>query len=211
MKRSFLALFILIVIIALVYAALVSFQGGGEDPDAWERRHNENQPPGQVMDSIGVEAGMTVGEVGAGRGRYVVHMADRVGPEGLVYANDIDKASLDYLEHRCERDTISNVATILGEVTDPKFPEAALDLVYIINTYHHLDKPVELMRNIIPGLKPDGVLVIIEHDTDKYPAGGSHSTPKDEVIGEAEEAGFELIRMIHFLERDTIYILRPVG
>lgn len=180
----------------------------GGDPDGWEKRHNSYQPPEEVMDSMGIEPGMVIAEVGAGRGRYVVHMARRVGDGGRVYANDIDEGALDYLEFRCKRDSIDNVATILGEVTDPLLPAGILDVVYMINTYHHLDKPVELMRNIIPGLKPDGILAIIEHDPEKHPAGESESTGREELFEQAGLAGFEPVRVMTFLLRDNIYIFR---
>ena len=177
-------------------------------PDAWENHHNTYQPPEQVMDSIGVKPGMIVAEIGAGRGRYVVHMANRVGATGKIYANDIDKKALDYLEYRCKRDSIPNVIAVLGKLTDPLLPKGTMDLVYIINTYHHLDKPVELMKNIIPCLKPDGRLVIIEHDPVKVPGIGSHSTAKDVLLKQAKQAGFELERMMTFLERDNIYVFQ---
>jgi len=194
------------IILAILLFSLPFF-GSCQNPDAWEARHNRLQPPREVMDAIGVEEGMVVAEVGAGRGRYVVHMAERVGKSGKVYANDIDEDALKYLNHRCERDDISNVITILGNVTDPNLPDGAFDLVYIVNTYHHLDDKIGLMRNILPALKPDGIFVIIENEPEKsgWP---SHTTPGKVVIKEAEESGFELIRIESFLEEDNIYLFR---
>ncbi len=159
------------------------------------------------MDAMGVKPGMVVGEVGAGRGRYVVHLSKRVGPSGTVYANDIDREALEYLEYRCKRDAISNVVTVLGDMTDPKLPAGKLDLVYIINTYHHLDDKIGLMKNIRPALKPDGTFVIIENEPEKsgWP---SHTTPEKVVIEEATESGFELVRIESFLEEDNIYIFK---
>jgi ubiquinone/menaquinone biosynthesis C-methylase UbiE len=177
--------------------------------DEWEARHNAYQPPQAVMDALGVAPGMIVGEVGAGRGRYAVHMARRVGEEGLVYANDIDETKLRYLEARCTRDGIPNIVTVLGTVTEPNLPAGELDLVYVINTYHHLAEPVALMKNIMPSLKADGVLVIIEHDPAKYAAAGSHSTRQDILVSQAYEAGYTLVRIETFLERDNIHIFRP--
>lgn len=179
-----------------------------QNPDQWELRHNAIQPPEAVMDTIGVERGMTVAEVGAGRGRYVAHVAARVGESGTVYANDIIKDKLEYLEYRCDRDDIKNVETILGEETDPKLPGGKMDLVYMINTYHHLSKPVELLKNILPALKPDGRMAIIEHDPDKVGKGHSHSTAPEQVLKQTAAAGFELIRTADFLPRDMIYIFR---
>jgi ubiquinone/menaquinone biosynthesis C-methylase UbiE len=202
---------LLTIVVLAVALVPVTCAGQYNDDDSWEAYHNAYQPPDQVMDAIGIEPGMVVAEVGAGRGRYVVRMAARVGPKGMVYANDIDEEKLKYLRHRCERDSIYNVSTILGEVDDPLLPGGALDVVYFINTYHHLDKPVELMRKIVPSLKPGGVMVIIEHDPEKYPeAGPHHSTPHSQLLAEAEAAGYELMRREDFLERDYISIFRPI-
>lgn len=207
MKRN-LIYFVFISFVSAISIMMISSCHSQNDPDAWENRHNAYQPPEEVMDSLGVKPGMVIAEIGAGRGRYVVHMARRVGTTGKIYANDIDKKSLDYLDYRCQRDSITNVVAVLGKLTDPLFPKATMDLVYIVNTYHHLDKPVELMKNIIPSLKPGGRLVIIEHDPVKVPKAGSHSTTKDVLIQQANKAGFDLEKMMTFLERDNIYILQ---
>ncbi len=210
LMNSFLKMLVLYAMVAVVITATATEQF--DEDDSWERDQNAYQPPELIMDAIGIEPGMVVAEVGAGRGRIVVHMAARVGFDGKVYANDIDAEKLDYLRFRCERDSIYNVWTILGEVDDPLLPEGELDLVYFINTYHHLDHPVELMRKILPSLKPGGLLVIIEQDPDKYADGGAdHSTPHLELLQEAEEAGYELLRLEDLLERDYINIFRPIA
>ena len=71
------------------------------------------------MDIIGAAAGMTIAEIGAGQGRYVVHLADRVGPEGRIYAEDIDGKALRHLAERCRRVGFANVETVLGDPADP--------------------------------------------------------------------------------------------
>ncbi len=86
-------------------------------------------------------------------------------------------------------------------------PENTLNLVYLINTYHDLDKPVELIRSIIPALKPDGLLVIIEHDSEKSTS--THHRIEQRILFEqAESAGYEVVRVETFLERDNINIFR---
>lgn len=190
-------------------AATTTDQLDPNHPDAWEARANQYQPPERVMDAIGIKAGMVIAEVGAGRGRYVVRMAERVGEAGRVYANDIDEEKLEYLRFRCERDDITNVETILGEVEDPLLPEGALDLVYLINTYHDLDEPVELMRHIKPSLKPGGLLVVIEHDSEKSTS-THHRIEQQVLFDQLAEAGYEVVRVETFLERDNINIFRPV-
>lgn len=180
------------------------------DPDAWEEEHNYHQPPEKIMDVIGIKAGMIIGEVGAGRGRYAVRLATRVGETGKVYANDISEKDLKYLKYRCKRDSIPNIETILGTLIDPKFPQASLDMAFMINTYHHLDQPVEIMKSIAPSLKRNASLVIVDHDPEKIAEQGweSHTTSKEKLLREAEEAGYELVKIETFLERDNIFILR---
>jgi ubiquinone/menaquinone biosynthesis C-methylase UbiE len=199
----------LLAISLLLTAAIPAVCQYHED-DKWEERHNRAQPADKVMDAIGVVPGMTVAEIGAGRGRYAVQMAERVGENGKVYANDISEDDLAYLRERCERDGIGNIETVLGDVTDPLLPEGTFDLVYVINSYHHFEDPVALLKNVIPSLKPDGRLVIIEHDWDKYGDEAQwHCKPQNELIDEAYRAGFFLVGIETFLEKDNINIFIP--
>jgi len=179
-------------------------------PDDWEKKWNRLQPADTVMDAVGIQPGMVVAEIGAGKGRYAVQVAARVGSKGKVYAEDIDATALEYLKTRCERDTISNIETILGGVTDPKLPTASCDFVYCINTYHHIEDPVPLLRNAAPALKPSGRLVVIEHSPEKVEKDGSEgeSTPADSVMAQARAAGYDFVERHSFLELDEIYVFR---
>lgn len=177
--------------------------------EEWEKRLNKLQPPKEIMDAIGVKPGMVIGEIGAGTGRMTVWLADRVGDEGKIYANDIDRKALDHLESRCKKDKLINVVTVLGKIDDPLLPENTLDLAFMINVYHHLDMPVALVRNIIPSLKPAGFLAIVDADPEKSNLGPGHSTPMEEMLAQLDEAGYKLIRAETFLPDDNIYICRP--
>ena len=178
------------------------------DPDSWEIHHNLRQPPEKVMDAIGAKPGMVIGEIGAGRGRYAVKLAARVGKTGKIYANDILEKKLEYLRYRCRRDNITNLKTVLGELTKPNFADRTLDMAFIINTYHHIDKPVDLLKNTMPALKPDATLVIVECEPGKAPHMVSHSTEKDVLVKQVESAGYTLVRIETFLSLDNIYIFR---
>ena len=117
--------------------------------NANEARLNKLQPPDKVMDIIGASAGMTIAEIGAGWGRYVVHLAERVGPEGKIYAEDINGDALRHLAERCRRVGFANVETVLGDPNDPKLPAGKLDLIFVISSYHHFGDPVALMLSLI--------------------------------------------------------------
>lgn len=173
-----------------------------------EARLNGLQPPDQVIEAIGVASGMVIGEIGAGRGRYTVHLAARVGESGKIYANDISTSALDYLEARCERNGISNIEIVVGEIADPRFPPGTLDMAFMISVYHHLAEPIQLLRNTAPALKPDATFVIVERDPVKANTAPNTGTAPDVFLAQIDEAGYELVRMETFLAQDNIYILR---
>ena len=162
-----------------------------------EARLNRLQPPDQVMDAIGIVPGMTVAEIGAGNGRYVVQLAVRVGKEGKVYAEDIDADALNHLKNRCERWELKNVETILGDVTDPKLPQGELDVIFVISSYHHFADPVKLMRNARSALKADGKLAIGEW---------IRATSTEQMETQMNAAGYTLERIEKFLEKNNLYI-----
>ena len=164
-----------------------------------EARLNRLQPPDQVMDAIGVVPGMVVAEIGAGRGRYVVQLAVRVGESGKVYAEDIDAVALRYLEKRCERWGLENVEAILGDVTDPKLPEGELGLIFIISAFHHFEDPVALLRNARSALKPEGKLAVGEWL-------GRSGTPPKKLESQMNAAGYKLERIESFLKANNMYI-----
>ncbi len=181
-----------------------------QDPDAWEANQTSYQPPEIVLQAIDIKEGMVVGEIGAGRGRYSVILADAVGEKGLIYANDIAKEDLDYLDLRCERDGITNIKIIRGQELDPLLPENELDMIFIVNSYHHFSKPVELLHNAHSALKSTGTLVIIEGVPERYGRGSSHATPKEDLISQVKEAGYSFYRVAAELQRDDIYIFRKL-
>lgn len=174
-----------------------------------ERSANAVQPPQQVMDIIGIRPGLVIGEVGAGRGRVTVHLADRVGAKGKIYANDIDADALDYLKARCDRLGLANVETVLGLVDDARLPANSLDIVFMAWVFHHVDRPVPLLKSLLPSLKPWGSVAMVEPDPAHTETSGRALTR--ELVGrEAREAGFELAGIVEGrLKEDNIFILRP--
>jgi ubiquinone/menaquinone biosynthesis C-methylase UbiE len=188
--------------------------------ESWESRVNERQPPDMVMDAVGVKSGMVVGEVGAGRGRYTVHLSDRVGENGKIFANDIDAEALRFLRERCNRGAITNVETILGDVEDPRFPEKSLDMIFMVWVYHMVESPVPLLKSFGSSLKPGATVVMVEpppeeiqEELDQMVANGSDDALPTVLTPErmedlAAQAGFKLIKtMDDLLEMDIIYVL----
>jgi len=184
-------------------------QGVLQPEDANEARLNRLQPPDQVMDAVGIKLGMVVAEIGAGRGRYAVQLAVRVGEQGKVYAEDIDAVALQYCQSRSRRGGLNNVETILGSELDPKLPRAELDMIFIISAYGHFSDPIALLRNARTALKPGGALAIVEWLPRDGNNTGDGSPAKIE--GQLKAAGYRLERTDPLLKanRMMIYIFRP--
>jgi len=183
-----------------------------------ERRLNRRQPPERVMDAMGVEPGMRVAEVGVGRGRYGVRVALRLGETGVFYGVDVHRGRLKEFSERCRMEGLGNVVAILGGEVDSRLPEGELDLVYFISTYHHLSDPVGLLRTVRPSLRPGGRLAIVERDPAKSGRPEFEDSlcgrrryeavSREGILGDAEEAGYDLGETHAFLPEDNIYILR---
>jgi ubiquinone/menaquinone biosynthesis C-methylase UbiE len=177
--------------------------------ESWEERLNDRQPPEEIMDALDFRPGMIVGEIGAGSGRMTMWLAQRVGPEGKIYANDIDEEALGKLRRRCERDDVRNVEIIVGEVKDPLLPESTLDLVFLINVYHHADDPVALLHNARASLAAGGLLAIVECDPGKIDWAKEHGcVAPDEMVRQLSGAGYELVRTDSFLREDSLNLFR---
>lgn len=164
--------------------------------------------PERVMDVIGVKPGMVIGEAGAGEGYFTFKLSRRVGETGKVYANDIVQRVLNVIDRRCEREGITNITTILGEVEDPLFPKGELDMVFMIAAFHDFERKVEWLNNVKPCLKPGGTLVIMEMDPDKWGRGYSHWMTKKEILDTVKKSDFKLDRIETFLPRHNIFIYK---
>jgi ubiquinone/menaquinone biosynthesis C-methylase UbiE len=126
-----------------------------------------------VMDRAAIRSGMTVADIGAGEGYYTIRLAQRVGPDGRVLAEDIFPAVRDALADRVARQRLDNVSVKLGAVADPKLPADSFDRVLMVHMYHEIAQPYEFLWRLRPALKPDGLVVVV--DADRPTA--NHGTP----------------------------------
>jgi ubiquinone/menaquinone biosynthesis C-methylase UbiE len=134
------------------------------DWDENDRIRDEHYQIDKALDTLDIKPGMTVGEVGAGEGFIVFKLAERVGPAGKVYAEDISKKRLDILKIRMTERNYRNIEIIVEDETEPKLPKGILDFVFMHATIIFVDDPIELFNNIAPSLKPGGKLVVMEQE-----------------------------------------------
>ena len=166
------------------------------DRDQWQR-------PDQIMDALHISDGAAVADVGAGGGWFTVQLARRVGPRGVVYAEDIQPQMTELIRRRARRENLSNVKTLLGTANDPKLPHG-IDAVLIVGAYHEMacavgpscQAPVPLLKNVERSLKPQGSLGIVDFNPGE---GGPGPSPDERVdpqavIQAASAAGFRLDR-----------------
>jgi ubiquinone/menaquinone biosynthesis C-methylase UbiE len=196
--------------VSLSVAAIARQSAGVLEPENDnEARLNRLQPPERVMDAVGITTGLVLAEIGAGRGRYTVHLAVRVGETGKVYAEDIDAAALRHLDRRCQTWKLKNVESIRGDVLDAKLPDGELDLIFIISSYHHFEDPVTLLQGALKALKPDGKLAIVEWLP--WSKSDTEGTEPEVMESQMRRAGYLLVRTENLAEDKplNVYIFKP--
>ena len=154
-----------------------------------------------VMDLARIEAGTTVADIGAGEGYYTVRLAERVGSEGRVLAQDIDRAALERLGTRVERDRLDNVSIKLGAPDDPKLPNASFDRIFLVHMYHEVEEPYAFLWRLRPALQPGGKVIVVDLDrpTDE------HGIPPALLFCEFNALGFRLGQFVRKPELQGYY------
>ena len=154
----------------------------------------------RVMDILGITAGKSVADIGAGSGWFTVRAAKRVGGTGLVYAVDINPEAIRYIAKRGEKEKLQNIKTILSKPNDPLLPPESVDAVLMLKTYHEVAHPVELLRNLRPALRLGAKVGVIDRNGN----GEDHGVGSDVVIREAQEAGYRLSGQYDFVKADKM-------
>lgn len=152
----------------------------------------------RVMDILGVAPGKVVADIGAGSGWFTVRAARRVTETGHVYAVDINPEAVSYIKRRTQKENLHNVTTILSKPDDPLLPANKIDSVLLLKTYHEVEKPVSLLRNLRPALRSGAKVGIIDRNGN----GENHGVAREVVIREAAEAGYKLREQYDFVKGD---------
>jgi ubiquinone/menaquinone biosynthesis C-methylase UbiE len=182
---------------------------GGADWLTRPERAQEEQPE-KALDALAIEPGSVVADVGAGVGYFTERLARRVGPNGKVYANDIQPEMLVQLRKNMAKLRIGNVQTVVGTEDDPHLPANTLDLVLLVDVYHEFSKPQAMLRHIRESLKPNGRLVLLEYrkEDPNVPIREEHKMTVKQVQNELEPEGFRFDKVIETLPQQHILIFR---
>jgi predicted methyltransferase len=162
----------------------------GPDREAWQK-------PDEIMDALGIADGASVADVGPGAGWFTIRLARRVGPNGRVYATDVQPQMLEAVRRRVAREGLLNVETRLGSDSDPKLPLRSLDAALVVDTYPEVEDRVTFLRNLAAALKPAGRIGIVNY---KPGRGGPGPSPEEgarvestAVEADAKAAGLRVV------------------
>lgn len=209
---------VLIIFFLLVVSAAVPAQNASsaQEPQTSERKTSEPytgdlsifESPGRekrlqierVMDLLGIAAGKSVADIGAGSGWFTVHAARKVGGAGTVYAVDINPEAVRYIDKRTKKEQLHNVRTILSTPDNPLLPASSTDAVLLLKTYHEVAQPITLLRNLRAALRPGAKIGVIDRNGN----GEDHGVGSDVVIREAKEAGYQLLGQYDFVKPDKM-------
>ena len=177
-----------------------------QDPKAYiamleDPKRDEYQKPHEVMMALSLKPGETVADIGSGSGYFTLRIAAHVGDTGRVFAVDIDPAMIRFLNRRIRDAGVRNVQTILAEPADPLLPDASVDRFVIVDTWHHIEKPLDYLALMRRMLKPGGQVVMIDFQKRELPLGPpmAMKIAREDLVRQMEANGFHLVKEHTFL------------
>ncbi len=170
----------------------------------------EEEHPDQALDALKIAKGSTVADIGAGVGYFSWRLAERVGSDGVVYAEDIQQVMLDMLDRNMKARKLSNVRPVLGTIDDPKLPRDSVDLILLVDVYHEFSEPQKMLARMRESLKPGGRLVLLEYrgEDPNVPIKVEHKMTVKQVRAELEPAQLKFVESIEILPQQHILVFR---
>ena len=163
-------------------------------------RASEEQPH-LVIEALEIKPGQTIADLGAGSGYYSFRIAPLVGPTGKVLAVDIAPEMLEAIAERARREKIANVTTVRSSARDPNLPARSVDLLFMVDVYHELEYPYEVMTQVRAALKPGGRVALIEYRAEdpEVLIKPLHKMSERQVRREMQAAGFKHVKTVRTL------------
>jgi ubiquinone/menaquinone biosynthesis C-methylase UbiE len=163
----------------------------------------------EILVTLGLQQGQKVADIGAGGGYFSLRFAETVGTGGRVFAVDTNLEFLEFIKSSAREKGLVNVKTVLAAKENATLPRKSLNLIFMRNVCHHLLKRVEYFKGLKDALKTDGRIAIIEYRGGKgfsFHRLFGHYVPKERIIKEMEEAGYQLEKDLDFLPEQSFMI-----
>ena len=170
----------------------------------------ERLKPDQVIGLLKLKQGDVIADVGAGSGVFTRRFAQAVGPEGKVYAVDIDKELLNYNRERIEEANLKNVEFVLGEYDDPKLSPGTVDLAFICDALHHIEHRQVYLSRLRSCLKKNGRLAIIDYKTNWPPGHEPLAFSIEDLLAWTGKAGFKKVGDFDLISDALFFVFEPV-
>ena len=167
----------------------------------------------KLLPALSIQEGSTVCDFGCGNGFHTLEIARLVGPRGHVFAVDVQPEMLVLLEQRRNGTGLENIETILGEYADPKLPPASCDMVLMVDVYHELGYPEEILAGVKRALRPSGRLVLVEYRSEDplVPIKPEHKMSKAQAERELATNGFRLVDTFEELPWQHVLFFEAAG
>jgi ubiquinone/menaquinone biosynthesis C-methylase UbiE len=185
-----------------------------KDAEAWEKifegpERDVWQKPEILIEALSLKEDMIIADIGSATGYFPVRFA-RALPQGKVYGLDIEKSMVDYLTERARRENVPNLISILAQPENPNIPES-VDLVFMCNTYHHIEDRETYFGKLKKHLRTGGQLVIIDFIKGDLPVGppDQMKLSPDHVIAELTAIEYSLVQNHTFLPYQYVLIFQP--
>jgi ubiquinone/menaquinone biosynthesis C-methylase UbiE len=171
-------------------------------------QRDEEQKPEVAIAALGLHGGETVVDLGAGSGYFTFRIAPLVGKTGRVLAVDVQDEMLNTLRERAAAQKITNVVVVKGSESDPSLPVNAVDVVLMVDVYHELAYPFEIMTKVRQALKPHGRMVFVEYrkEDPKVDILAVHKMSVAQLEKEMNAVGFVRVQTIETLPVQHIVI-----
>jgi ubiquinone/menaquinone biosynthesis C-methylase UbiE len=162
--------------------------------DAWQK-------PKELVAALEIAPGAFVADLGAGTGYLLPHLSAAVGPEGAVFAADVEPNLVAHLRERAEKETLASVVPVLASLDDPRLPPKSLDRIVLLDTYHHVDRRLEYLKRLRRALVENGRVAIVDWKEGELAKGPppDHKIARAEVVEEMTAAGYRLVAEPDFL------------
>jgi precorrin-6B methylase 2 len=170
----------------------------------------QEERPDLVLAALELKPGMKVADVGAGSGYYSSRMAERLGKGGTVFAVDVQPEMIEILKRNMAERGAGNVKAVLGAETDPKLPAGTLDLAIMVDVYHELEYPYEMLAAVVKALKPGGRVVFVEFrgDDPGVPIKALHTMTEAQVRKEAAAHALIWVKTVSNLPWQHVIVFR---
>ncbi|MDJ0762997.1 MAG: class I SAM-dependent methyltransferase [Myxococcota bacterium] len=199
-KASLVSAMIVGLLVCIDCGHIKGFMYSGINRDRWQETE-------KVMSVLGIKKGQHVADIGAGAGYFTYHFSEAVGPEGQVYAVDVDSVMVDLLRKKTEDKGVNNVTVIQGKYEESNLPRSSIDLVFLCNVYHEMSNHVSYFKNLKPAFREKGRLAIIDlKPQGKFGCSGAHGTEKGKIVSEISRAGYTLDKEYNFLEEQNFQV-----